>query len=77
MLYVRFHGVGWAASSVGKGPVFLLNENVYVEAVTAQPGNPDNGGCPKSGRNKQRDRLVLFTFAKASVRNSEKTNTAE
>lgn len=47
LLYVRFHGVGWAASNAGKGPDFLLNGNVYVEAVTAQPGNPDNGGLPK------------------------------
>src|SRR3546814_575451 len=47
MLYARFHGVGWTASNMGKGPDFLLNENVYVEAVTAQPGNPDNGGLPK------------------------------
>src|SRR3546814_15182210 len=47
MLYARFHGVGWTASNMGKGPDFLLNENVYVEAVTAQTGNQDNGGLPK------------------------------
>src|SRR3546814_15604119 len=54
MLYARFHGVGWTASNMGKGPDFLLNENVYVEAVTAQPGNPDNGGLPKERSEERR-----------------------
>src|SRR3546814_4420696 len=47
ILYARFHVVGLTASNMWKVPDFVLNENVYVEAVTAQPGNPDNGGLPK------------------------------
>jgi len=47
MLYARFHELDWTISGEGEGPDFLLNDKVYVEAVTAQPGDPEKGGLPK------------------------------
>lgn len=47
MLYHRFHALQWTISSKEQGPDFLLNDKVYVEAVTASPGDPDKGGLPE------------------------------
>jgi len=44
MLYARFHALGWGISGIAEGPDFLLETGsgkIIVEAVTAQPGDPD------------------------------------
>lgn len=47
LLYARFQGQGWRMVSKDKGPDFLVDDRIYVEAVAAQPGDADKGGLPQ------------------------------
>lgn len=68
MLYVRFHELGWTISGAGKGPDFLLCDKVYVEAVTAQPGDPDNGALPKEWQDGVEGQACAVPFAEMLLR---------
>lgn len=49
MLYSRFMAAGWSISGGGAGPDFRLEKDgqkILVEAVAAQPGDPEKGGLP-------------------------------
>jgi len=52
LLFERFRRQAWSVSGTGEGPDFVLNDQVYVEAVTAQPGDPERGGLPSEWQNR-------------------------
>jgi len=51
MLHARFQGLGWHMVSKDKGPDFLIDNRIYVEAVAAQTGDADKGGLPLEWQN--------------------------
>lgn len=47
MLYGRFEDLGWNMASEDKGPDFMVDGRIYIEAVAAQPGDAAKGGLPQ------------------------------
>jgi hypothetical protein len=68
LLYNRFVDQGWSVTSADAGPDFLINNAIYVEAVVATRGNPEQNGLPETpmGRAYTRDfegQLTRWTAA--------------
>jgi hypothetical protein len=59
LLFARFQNMGWAVASSDAGPDFLLNDQIYVEAVAAQPGDADKAGLPAEWQNKKSGETLL------------------
>lgn len=47
MLYGRFQDLGWDMASEDKGPDFMVDGRIYIEAVAAQPADAAKGGLPQ------------------------------